>query len=114
LSRDKENAVSAAPKSPRPTRKNRCEIRSTPRAAPRSAQDDARGRKQHIPATFLPVEIPSVFAVLFEAAKAKFFLCNSRVRLSKNTERVCRRALCAVMALSHQGKLLNSALPNSV
>jgi len=32
---------------------------------------------------FLPVELPSVFAVLFEAAKAKSALCNSRVRLSK-------------------------------
>ena len=62
----------------------------------------------------LPVELPTVFAVLFEAAKAKFSLCNNRVRLSKNAEHVCHRALCAVMALSHQGKLLNSALPNSV
>ena len=32
--------------------------------APRSAQDDARGRTQHIPTAFLPVENPSVFAVL--------------------------------------------------
>ncbi|MBQ8718937.1 MAG: hypothetical protein IJY66_06700, partial [Clostridia bacterium] len=53
---------------------------------PRSAQDDARGRTQHIPTAFLPVEIPSVFAVLFEAAKAKFLLCNNRARLSKNAE----------------------------
>jgi hypothetical protein len=35
------------------------------------------------------VEFPAVFAVLFEAAKAKFSLCNNRVRLSKNAERFC-------------------------
>jgi hypothetical protein len=38
---------------------------------------------------FLPVEIPSVFAVLFEAAKAKFPQCNNRVRLAKTRERFC-------------------------
>ena len=83
--------------------KNRCEIRSTTRASPRSAQDDARGRTQHIPtaflpveipsvfavlpsSSFLPVEIPSVFAVLFEAAKAKSALCSNRVCLAKNAK----------------------------
>jgi hypothetical protein len=33
------------------------------------------------------VETPAVFAVLLEAAKAKFLLCNSRVCLAKNAER---------------------------
>jgi hypothetical protein len=33
--------------------------------------------------SILPVENPYVFAVLFEAAKAKFLLCSSRVRLAK-------------------------------
>jgi hypothetical protein len=32
----------------------------------------------------LSVEIPAVFAVLFEAAKAKFLLCYNRVCLAKN------------------------------
>ena len=59
--------------------KNRCEIRSTSRASPRSAQDDARERAPYISAAFLSVEHPVVFAVLFEAAKAKFPQCNSRV-----------------------------------
>ena len=35
---------------------------------------------------YLPVELPAVFAVLFEAAKAKFALCGNRVRLSKKRE----------------------------
>ena len=34
--------------------------------------------------TFLPVENPYVFAVLFEAAKAKFPQCNNRACLAKN------------------------------
>jgi hypothetical protein len=38
---------------------------------------------------FLSVEFPAVFAVLFEAAKAKSALCDNRVRLSKNAERFC-------------------------
>ena len=33
---------------------------------------------------FLPVENPAVFAVLFEAAKAKFAVCNNRACLAKN------------------------------
>jgi hypothetical protein len=33
---------------------------------------------------FLPAEIPAVFAVLFEAAKAKFALVSSRACLNKN------------------------------
>ena len=37
-----------------------------------------------------PVETPSVFAVLFEAAKAKSALCDSRVCLAKNAERFLR------------------------
>ena len=32
---------------------------------------------------YLPVELPAVFAVLFEAAKSKFPQCSSRVRLAK-------------------------------
>jgi hypothetical protein len=36
-----------------------------------------------------PVEIPYVFAVLFEAAKAKPALGISRVRLAKTRERFC-------------------------
>ena len=35
---------------------------------------------------FLSVEIPYVFAVLFEAAKAKFLLCKNRVCLAKNAK----------------------------
>ena len=68
----------------RPTRKTRCEIRSTTRASPRSAQDDARGRTAYISTAFLSIESPAVFAVLFEAAKAKFLLCSNRVCLAKN------------------------------
>ena len=63
--------------------KNRCEIRSTSRASPRFAQDDARERAPYISPAFLSVEHPAVFAVLFEAAKAKFPQCNSRVRFSQ-------------------------------
>ena len=37
---------------------------------------------------FLPSENPAVFAVLFEAAKAKYALCNSRVRLSKKCDSI--------------------------
>ena len=37
----------------------------------------------------LPVEHPAVFAVLFEAAKAKFTLGSNRACLSKNAERFC-------------------------
>ena len=40
--------------------------------------------------SFLPVEYPYVFAVLFEAAKAKFLLCKNRVCLAKNAERFLR------------------------
>ena len=36
------------------------------------------------PFHYLPVELPAVFAVLFEAAKAKFLLCYNRVCLAKN------------------------------
>jgi hypothetical protein len=39
----------------RPTRKTRCEIRSTSRASPRSAQDDARGRTAYISTAFLSI-----------------------------------------------------------
>ena len=40
--------------------------------------------------TLLPVELTAVFAVLFEAAKAKFSLCYNRVCLAKNAERFLR------------------------
>jgi hypothetical protein len=40
--------------------------------------------------SLLSVEIPYVFAVLFEAAKAKFPQCNNRVCLAKNAERFLR------------------------
>ena len=33
---------------------------------------------------YLSVEIPAVFAVLFEVAKAKFAVCEDRVCLAKN------------------------------
>ncbi|MBQ8718503.1 MAG: hypothetical protein IJY66_04490, partial [Clostridia bacterium] len=74
--------ISAASNSPA-LQKNRCEIRSTSRASPRSAQDDARERTAYISTACLSIESPAVFAVLFEAAKVKFPQCNSRVRFSQ-------------------------------
>ena len=41
------------------------------------------------PFHYLPVELTTVFAVLFEAAKARIALCNSRACLSKNAKRFC-------------------------
>ena len=40
--------------------------------------------------SLLSVEFPAVFAVLFEAAKAKFAVCENRVCLAKNAERFLR------------------------
>ena len=53
------------------------------------ALERATNGRPYMEQSIHPVEIPYVFAVLFEAAKAKSALGMNRVRLSKNAEHFC-------------------------